>query len=295
MTDMLSRADEIRTRIRDVPAGTWVKCPSCRAGAHRDRLARHQNTCPECGHHYPLNAAERIELLVDEGTFDEVDAGLRPLDPLGFVDSKPYPARVADAVRKTGRQDAARWGTATILGHPVVLCVLDFAFMGGSMGAVVGEKVSRAAEHAKVTSTPLIVCSASGGARMQEGVFSLLQMAKTSAALRRLSDAGIPYVSVLCDPVYGGVSASFASLGDIIVAERGARAGFAGPTVIEQTIRQKLPRASRPPSSSWRTATSTPSWAAPSCACRWPASSAGTPPAPRLLSTATRRLSTTRR
>ncbi|GGS24333.1 hypothetical protein GCM10010171_16860 [Actinokineospora fastidiosa] len=239
MTDMLSRAEEIRARIRDVPAGTWVKCPGCRAGAHRDRLARHQNTCPECGHHYPLTAGERVDLLVD--TFTEHDADLRPLDPLEFVDSKPYPARVRDAARKTGRQDAAVWGVGSVLGHPVVLCVLDFGFMGGSMGAVVGEKVSRAAEHALATRTPLVVCSASGGARMQEGVFSLLQMAKTAAALRRLSDAGVPYVSVLCDPVYGGVSASFASLGDIIIAERGARAGFAGPTVIEQTIRQKLP------------------------------------------------------
>ncbi|MGX7827599.1 acetyl-CoA carboxylase carboxyltransferase subunit alpha [Actinokineospora sp. 24-640] len=238
---MLSSAEVIRARIRDVPAGTWVKCPGCRAGVHRDRLARHQNTCPECGHHYPLNAGERIDLLVDPDSFVECDADLRPLDPLSFVDSKSYPERVADAVRRTGRQDAARWGAATVLGQPLVLCVLDFGFMGGSMGAVVGEKVSRAAEHALRTRTPLVVCSASGGARMQEGVFSLLQMAKTAAALRRLSDAGVPYISVLCDPVYGGVSASFASLGDVIVAERGARAGFAGPTVIEQTIRQKLP------------------------------------------------------
>ncbi|WP_407640534.1 acetyl-CoA carboxylase carboxyltransferase subunit alpha [Actinokineospora iranica] len=236
-----TRAEVIRARIADVPVGTWVKCAGCGAGLYGPRLREHAATCPECGHHFPLSAAERIDLLADPGTFTEHDADLAALDPLGFTDSKPYPERVAAAVRKTGRQDAARWGVARISGLPAVLSVLDFGFLGGSMGSVVGEKVSRAAEHALRTRTPLVVCSASGGARMQEGIFSLMQMAKTAASLRRLSDAGVPYVSVLCDPVYGGVSASFASLGDVIIAERGARAGFAGPTVIEQTIRQKLP------------------------------------------------------
>ncbi|MGQ0838319.1 acetyl-CoA carboxylase carboxyltransferase subunit alpha [Actinokineospora sp.] len=236
-----TRVDLIRQRIADLPTGTWIKCTGCGGGIYRPRLRKHSATCPECGYHFPLSAGERIDLLADPGTFTEHDRDLRAVDPLEFRDSKAYPDRVAEAVRNTGQQDAARWGVARINGMPAVITALDFGFMGGSMGSVVGEKVSRAAEHALRTHTPLIVCSASGGARMQEGIFSLLQMAKTSAALRRLADAGVPYFSVLCDPVYGGVSASFASLGDVVIAERGARAGFAGPTVIEQTIRQKLP------------------------------------------------------
>jgi acyl-CoA carboxylase subunit beta len=198
-------------------------------------------TCPLCGMHQRLPLAERIEAITDPGSFVELDPGLAPDDPLGFTDSRPYPQRLAAAAQKTGRADAAVYGTATVGGTPVVLCVLDFAFMGGSMGSVVGEKVSRAAEQALARRSPLITCSSSGGARMQEGIYSLMQMAKTAAVLRRLSDSGVPHISILADPVYGGVMASFATLADVILAEPGARAGFAGPQVIEQTIRQTLP------------------------------------------------------
>ncbi len=243
MTESLStgRIAAIRRRIADMPAEEWVKCPTCAAAVYRPRLRQRHSTCPECAHHFPMSAAERIALLTDAGSFAERDPDLAAVDRLGFVDSQPYPDRLAAAARRTGLADAARYGTGTVAGFPVVLAVLDFAFMGGSMGSVVGEKVCRAAELALATRTPLVVCSASGGARMQEGIFALLQMAKTAAAVRRLAGAGVPYLSVLCDPTFGGVSASFASLGDVVLAEPGARAGFAGPQVIEQTIRQRLP------------------------------------------------------
>ncbi|WP_422770161.1 acetyl-CoA carboxylase, carboxyltransferase subunit beta [Plantactinospora sp. WMMC1484] len=227
--------------INGLPDGVWRPCPRCAALLHRDRLARALHTCPECGHHLPLPADERIALLVDPDSFVEHDADLAAADPLEFTDRMPYPQRLARARARTGRADGAVLGLATIGGHRVVLVVLDFAFLGGSMGSVVGEKVARAAETALDHGVPLVAVSASGGARMQEGVLSLLQMAKTAAAIRLLRDAGVPYLSVLTDPVYGGVAASFASLGDVIVAEEGTRAGFAGPRVIEQTIRQPLP------------------------------------------------------
>ncbi|GAA3735392.1 hypothetical protein GCM10022225_17480 [Plantactinospora mayteni] len=227
--------------INGLPDGDWRPCPRCAALLHRDRLARALHTCPECGHHLPLRADDRIALLVDPDSFVEHDADLAAADPLEFTDRMPYPQRLARARAKTGRADGAVLGLATIGGHRVALVVLDFAFLGGSMGSVVGEKVARAAETALDHGVPLVAVSASGGARMQEGVLSLLQMAKTAAAIRLLRDAGVPYVSVLTDPVYGGVAASFASLGDVIIAEEGTRAGFAGPRVIEQTIRQPLP------------------------------------------------------
>ncbi|MDG4786427.1 acetyl-CoA carboxylase, carboxyltransferase subunit beta [Micromonospora sp. WMMD1102] len=227
--------------INGLPDGVWQPCPRCTALLHRDRLARALHTCPECGHHLPLRAEDRIALLVDPDSFVEHDADLAAADPLEFTDRMPYPQRLARARARTGRADGAVLGLATIGGHRVALVVLDFAFLGGSMGSVVGEKVARAAETALDHGVPLVAVSASGGARMQEGVLSLLQMAKTAAAIRLLRDAGVPYVSVLTDPVYGGVAASFASLGDVIVAEEGTRAGFAGPRVIEQTIRQPLP------------------------------------------------------
>jgi acetyl-CoA carboxylase carboxyl transferase subunit beta len=244
MTESLStgRSADIRRRIADMSAQEWVKCPACSATIYRPRLRQHNSTCPECTHHFPISALDRIELLADPDSFTEYDHGLTAVDRLGFVDSKPYEERLSTAAERTGLTDAARYGTATMAGLPVVLCALDFGFMGGSMGQVVGEKVTRAAELALATGAPLIVCSASGGARMQEGIFSLMQMAKTASALQRLSAAGVPYISVLCDPTYGGVSASFAQLGDVVLAEPGARAGFAGPSVIEQTIRQKLPQ-----------------------------------------------------
>lgn len=236
MTD--TTTDSLRARLANVPDGSWTACPRCRAPHPRRRWERTLNTCPTCTWHRPLTLDQRLDAVSDPGSFAERDPALSSDDPLAFPS---YAQRLSAARARTGRQDAAVYGTATVSGLPVVLCVLDFAFLGGSMGAVVGEKVTRAAELALTRRVPLVVCSSSGGARMQEGVLSLLQMAKTAAVLRRLSDSGVPYVSVLADPVYGGVMASFASLGDVILAEPGARAGFAGPQVIEQTIRQKLP------------------------------------------------------
>ena len=228
-------------RLAAIPPGTWVRCGRCGADGYGPKLARMQRVCPECGYHQRLSLAERLDVLVDPGSFAEHDASLASTDPLSFVDSKPYGERLAAARARTGRPDAAVYGTATVEGRSVVLAVLDFDFMGGSMGAVVGEKVARAAELAGARAVPLVTCSSSGGARMQEGAWSLFQMAKVAAALRQLADAGQPHVSVLVDPVYGGVSASFASLADVILAEPDTRAGFAGPQVIAQTIREQLP------------------------------------------------------
>ncbi|HET9656498.1 MAG TPA: acetyl-CoA carboxylase carboxyltransferase subunit alpha [Kineosporiaceae bacterium] len=235
------RAGTVRRWLDRVCERDWARCPDCARFLHHRRLEHHAGTCPGCGHHFPLDAPRRIEFLTDPESWQELDPDMSPLDPLDFVDSQPYPQRIAALRRRTGSCEAARYGSARISGHDVVLCVLDFSFQGGSMGAVVGEKVARAAELAEATRTALVICSTSGGARMQEGVISLLQMAKTAAAIQRLHAAGVLFVSILCDPVYGGVSASFASLGDVIIAEPRARIGFAGPGVIEQTIRQKLP------------------------------------------------------
>ncbi len=228
-------------RIDDLPATTWVRCGRCRGVLYRAKLDRNLGVCPECGFHLRLALPDRLDVLFDPGSFAELDSGLASADPLGFADTKPYSDRLRAARERTGRTDAAVYGTATVGGHPVVAVVLDFAFMGGSMGAVVGEKVARAAELAALRQVPLISCSSSGGARMQEGIFSLLQMAKTAAAIRLLGEAGQPHISVLTDPVYGGVSASMASLADVIIAEDDTRAGFAGPQVIAQTLRQTLP------------------------------------------------------
>ncbi|MBX6768406.1 MAG: acetyl-CoA carboxylase, carboxyltransferase subunit beta, partial [Actinomadura rubrobrunea] len=206
-----------------------------------ERVRANRRVCPECGHHFRMPAAERIELIVDPGSFQELGRELTPGDPLGFTDRMPYPERVARAVADTGLREAMVIGTGRVDGRPVVLAVLDFGFLGGSMGAVVGEKLVRAADLASARRVPLVAVCASGGARMQEGVISLLQMAKTADAVGRLREAGVPYISVLTDPVYGGVAASFAALGDVVIAESGTRAGFAGPRVIQQTIRQKLP------------------------------------------------------
>jgi acetyl-CoA carboxylase carboxyl transferase subunit beta len=205
------------------------------------QLDKVQRVCPSCGHHFRLSAEARLGLLVDHGTFVERDAGLQSVDPLGFVDQKPYPDRVAAAQLATGMRDAAVWGTATLDGRPIAICVMDFGFMGGSMGAVVGEKVTRAAEHALGQRMPLVVVSASGGARMQEGTLALMQLAKTIAALERLRAAGVPYISVLSDPTTGGVFASFAVIGDVNVAEPNALIGFAGARVSAGTIAQELP------------------------------------------------------
>ena len=224
-----------------MPAGLWIKCPRCANLVYRKELERNLRVCPRCGFHHRLSAADRLALVLDRDSFEETDAELVPGDPLGFVDEKPYPERVEEYQRKTGQPEAIITGTGAIEGARTVVGAMEFAFMGGSLGSVVGEKIARGAERAHDHRWPFVLFVASGGARMQEGTLSLLQMAKTSVALARLADAGVAFVSVLCDPTTGGVAASFAFQGDVIVAEPGALIGFAGPRVIEQTIRQKLP------------------------------------------------------
>lgn len=241
MLNWLSRPKVASSGRREIPAGLWIKCPRCNSLVYRRELERAYRVCPKCGYHHRLSAAERLTLVLDAGSFREFDGHLAPDDPLGFVDEKPYTARVDEAQRRTSMPEAVLTGTGTIEGAGVVVAAMEFGFLGGSMGSVVGEKVARAAERAAETRTPLVVFTASGGARMQEGTLSLMQMAKTSVALGRLAGAGVAFVSVLCDPTTGGVAASFAFQGDVVLAEPGALIGFAGRRVIEQTIRQKLP------------------------------------------------------
>ena len=224
-----------------VPEGLWVKCDGCREIIYSKELERNLQICPKCGHHFRIDVDRRIELLLDDGSATELFSGVRPADPLKFKDSKAYKARLKEYQKRTGAPDAVVVVEGTLEDMSVVLAVMDYRFMGGSMGSVVGEKITRAAERALESGRPLIVVSASGGARMQEGVLSLMQMAKISAALARLSEARIPYVSILTDPTTGGVTASFAMLGDLNIAEPGALIGFAGPRVIQQTIRESLP------------------------------------------------------
>ncbi len=224
-----------------IPEGVWRKCESCKEIIYSIELERNFNVCSKCGHHHRISAESRIKLLIDENTFKEEDEGLVPVDPLKFRDSRKYKDRISDAQKKTGNKEAIIAGSGLIENRPVEIAAFNFDFMGGSMGSVVGEKVTRTFERALSNKRPAIVVSCSGGARMQEGLFSLMQMAKTAAAVGRLSKAGLPYISVLVDPVTGGVTASFAMLGDIIVAEPGALICFAGPRVIEQTIGKKLP------------------------------------------------------
>ncbi|CAN5637607.1 acetyl-CoA carboxylase, carboxyltransferase subunit beta [soil metagenome] len=230
-----------RSRTRSYPPDLWTKCPGCQEMLYEKQLEKNLRVCPECGHHFRLRVDARLAQLVDDGTFGERDAGLESVDPLGFVDQKPYPERLAAARAATGIRDAAIWGTGTMGQHRVAIVVMDFAFMGGSMGSVVGEKVTRAAEAALAERIPLVAVSSSGGARMQEGTLALMQLAKTCAALGRLSDAGIPYLSVMTDPTTGGVFASFAALGDVNLAEPGALIGFAGARVSAGTIAETLP------------------------------------------------------
>ena len=218
----------------------WRKCPNCGAYVYHKRLKRQLGVCPECNHHFRIALRERLGQLLDPDSFEELGPELEPLDSLGFVDSKPYPERIAKAQRG-GARSGAVWGRAKIDGHPLILAGIDFSFIGGSLGSAEGEAITLAAELALAERTPLLVISASGGARMQEGAVSLMQMVKTSQALARLREEGVLYVSLLTDPTYGGVSASFATLGDVLIAEPGAHIGFAGPSVIEQTIGQKLP------------------------------------------------------
>jgi acetyl-CoA carboxylase carboxyl transferase subunit beta len=226
---------------RDLPGDVFYKCDGCGEILPREKLAQNLNVCPHCGFHYRISARQYVDLLVDEGTFQELDAGLRSGDPLGFVDLKPYRDRLDAAHRKGGSGDAALSGHGLSDGIPVALAVMDFSFIGGSMGSVVGEKIARAGRFALERKTPFLVVSASGGARMMEGIFSLMQMAKTSAVLARLHEEGLPFISILTDPTTGGVTASYAMLGDVILAEPGALVGFAGPRVIEETIKQELP------------------------------------------------------
>jgi acetyl-CoA carboxylase carboxyl transferase subunit beta len=221
--------------------GLWQKCEACGQIIWRKAIEDNLHVCPKCGHHIRIGAAERLQQLFDDGKYEEHDAGLLSSDPLKFVDSKPYPQRLEEMRNATSLPDAVISASGLLNGRRVGICALELKFIGGSMGAVVGEKITRAIERSQTQRTPLIIVSASGGARMQEGAISLMQLAKLSAALMRLDEAGVPYISVLTDPTTGGVTASFAMLGDLNIAEPGALIGFAGPRVIEQTIRQKLP------------------------------------------------------
>jgi acetyl-CoA carboxylase carboxyl transferase subunit beta len=220
--------------------GLWVKCESCRTIVFRKDLEANLQVCPKCQFHFKMGAKQRLEMLLD-GRWIEHDAGMTSTDPLKFVDTKPYATRLRDTRKKLGMNDAVITAEGQLNGRPVVCCAMEFGFIGGSMGAVVGEKVTRGIELAVATRQPLVVVSSSGGARMMEGTISLMQLAKVSAALGKLDEAKVPYISLLTDPTTGGVTASFAMLGDLNIAEPGALIGFAGPRVIEQTIRQKLP------------------------------------------------------
>lgn len=226
---------------RELAADVWEKCEGCGEILYRGRLEENLSVCPECGYHFRIVAPQYVDLLLDDGFEQSYDGNLGSVDPLEFVDSKPYPQRVETAEDKLGPGDAIHTGRGKLDERDVNLGVMDFRFIGGSMGSVVGEKIRRLTERSVEDRVPLIIVSASGGARMQEGIFSLMQMAKTAAALERLSEARLPYVSVLTNPTTGGVTASYAMLGDMIVAEPGALIGFAGPRVIRETIRQELP------------------------------------------------------
>jgi acetyl-CoA carboxylase carboxyl transferase subunit beta len=228
-------------RTRSVPQGVWMKCPECDEQLYRKEVERNLHVCPKCDHHMRVGARTRLDFFLDDDTQEEIAASLEPQDPLKFRDSKRYRDRVSQAQKKTGENDAMVAVKGTLKGRPIVACAFEFGFMGGSMGSVVGERFCRAAQVSVDTRAPLISFSASGGARMQEALFSLLQMAKTSAALAVLDELKIPFVSVMTDPTTGGVSASLAMLGDVNIAEPRALIGFAGPRVIEQTVRQKLP------------------------------------------------------
>jgi acetyl-CoA carboxylase carboxyl transferase subunit beta len=236
-------------RIESVPAeerrvkteGVFEKCPDCDAALYKATLEASHHVCPDCGHHFRIGARQRLALLYDEGKYEELDAEIISTDPLDFIDTKPYRERLEQARRKTGLPEAVINGRGRVGGHPVLMAAMDFQFLGGSMGCAVGEKITRLVERAVEERAAVIIISQSGGARMQEGTFSLMQMAKISAALALLSEARLPFISVMTDPTTGGVTASFAMLGDLNIAEPKALIGFAGPRVIEQTIRQKLP------------------------------------------------------
>jgi acetyl-CoA carboxylase carboxyl transferase subunit beta len=226
---------------KDTPEGMWTKCESCGEIVHKKVLAQNLWVCAKCNFHFRIGSKEYFSIVLDEGSFKEMDRKMTSKDPLNFVDTKRYKDRIKDTIKKSGLMDAVRCGTGKINKREVVIACMDFAFVGGSMGSVVGEKISRAIDKAWKANTPLIIISSSGGARMMEAAYSLMQMAKTSAKLARLASAGIPYISVMTDPTSGGVTASFAMLGDFHIAEPGAFIGFAGPRVIKQTIGKDLP------------------------------------------------------
>ncbi|MFV1956275.1 MAG: acetyl-CoA carboxylase, carboxyltransferase subunit beta [bacterium] len=236
-----SRLAKSERKKTSVPEGLWIKCNNCGEIVYSKEIDRNLKVCPKCDYHFRITAKERIDLLVDPGSFEEFDSQIKSEDPLQFRDSKKYKDRIKDAVKKTKLNEAVICGTSTIEGREAVLSVFDFSFMGGSMASAVGEKITRAIEMAVKRRCGLIIISSSGGARMQEGALSLMQMAKTSVALARMRKEGLPFISVLTDPTTGGVTASFAMLGDVNIAEPKALIGFAGPRVIQQTIRQDLP------------------------------------------------------
>ncbi len=231
----------LTTEKKVLPDGLWIKCEQCGEVLYRQELERNLWVCNKCGFHFRIDSYHYIKILLDEGSFEEFDSGMKSVDPLKFKGKKKYADQLRDAMKKTGMNEAVRTGFGTINGRRIVLAVMDFSFIGGSMGSVVGEKVTRAAEKALENDVPLIVISSSGGARMMEGAISLMQMAKTSAALARFSDRGGLYISVLTNPTTGGTTASYAMLGDVNIAEPGALIGFAGPRVIKETIGQDLP------------------------------------------------------
>ena len=232
---------QMETRTEDVATGLWTKCVHCESQITKKELEENMMVCPVCDYHFRINARTRINQLFDKDSFEELFKNIRPTDPLNFVDTVSYADRLEKAHAKTGLDEAVMTGIASIEGHKVATAVMDFEFMGGSMGSVVGEKVTRVIEEAIKRRLPVLVITSSGGARMQESALSLMQMAKTSCAVARLDEAGLLYINLLTEPTFGGITASFGTLGDIIIAEQGARIGFAGRRVIEQTIRQKLP------------------------------------------------------
>lgn len=231
----------LKVRKRDIPDGLWTKCPRCSEMAYKNALKENLGLCPKCGHHFPLSRVDRIALLANPGTFEEWDAGMESVDALRFTGVDAYTAKIEANVRKTGYKDAIAIGAARMGAHAVALGVMDFDFLGASMGSVVGEKVTRLIERGTANRWPVVLSCASGGARMYEGMFSLMQMAKTSAALARHAEARLPYITLLTHPTTAGVMASFATLGDVIIAEPDALIGFAGPRVIKETTQQDLP------------------------------------------------------
>jgi acetyl-CoA carboxylase carboxyl transferase subunit beta len=238
--EKVPKQPQVDRRLK-VPEGLWVKCAACKEIVYKREVANNSNVCPKCNYHFRIGSRTRLQMLLDDGRHEEFDADISPVDALEFKDTKAYSKRIREYQERTGLRDAFISCTGKLGGHPVIVGIMEFGFMGGSMGSVVGEKVTRCAERALQERSALIIVTCSGGARMQEGALSLMQMAKISSALARLDEGGVPFISILTDPTTGGVTASFAMLGDLNIAEPRALIGFAGPRVIEQTIRQTLP------------------------------------------------------